>query len=76
MLLSARKEPGKYVEGVVLADRVESLFRNVPPTQSLSLAITEKHEKVARAAIMRETGRSGLEAVYEMARQIETTRTA
>jgi hypothetical protein len=54
LLLSARKEPGKYVEGVVLADKVEALFRNVPPALSLALAMTEKHEKAERAAIMRE----------------------
>ena len=28
LLLSARKEPGKYVEGVVLSDNLEALFRN------------------------------------------------
>ncbi len=45
LLLSARKEPGKYVEGVVLSDNLEALFRNVPPPLSLALAMTEKHEK-------------------------------
>ena len=25
------KKPGKYVEGVVLSDKIETLFRNVPP---------------------------------------------
>jgi hypothetical protein len=38
LLLSARKEPGKYVEGVVLADNLEALFRSVPPPLSLALA--------------------------------------
>lgn len=70
LLLSARKEPGKYVEGVVLADKLEALFRNVPPPQTLALAMTEKHEKAERAAIMRERGCSELEAVYEIARRI------
>jgi len=74
LLLSARKEPGKYVEGVVLADKVEALFRNVPPALSLALAMTEKHEKAERAAIMREKGCSELEAVYEIARRIEQSR--
>jgi conjugative transfer ATPase len=49
LLLSARKEPGKYVEGVVLSDNLEALFRNVPPPLSLALAMTEKHEKAERA---------------------------
>jgi conjugative transfer ATPase len=74
LLLSARKEPGKYVEGVVLADKVEALFRNVPPALSLALAMTEKHEKAERAAIMREKHCSELEAVYEVARRIEQSR--
>ncbi|MCB1860287.1 MAG: conjugative transfer ATPase [Gammaproteobacteria bacterium] len=67
LLLSARKEPGKYVEGVVLSDNLEALFRNVPPPLSLALAMTEKHEKAERAAIMQEKGCSELEAVYLMA---------
>ena len=74
LLLSARKEPGKYVEGVVLADKVEALFRNVPPALSLALAMTEKHEKAERAAIMREENCTELEAVYEIARRIEQSR--
>ena len=76
LLLSARKEPGKYVEGVVLADQVEALFRNVPPALSLALAMTEKHEKAERAAIMREKGCSELAAVYDIARRIENSRKA
>ena len=74
LLLSTRKEPGKYVEGVVLADKVEALFRNVPPALSLALAMTEKHEKAERAAIMREKNCSELDAVYEIAKRIEQTR--
>ena len=74
LLLSARKEPGKYVEGVVLADKVEALFRNVPPPLSLALAMTEKHEKAERAAIMREKNCSELEAVYEIAERIAKMR--
>jgi conjugative transfer ATPase len=70
LLLSARKEPGKYTEGVVLADKVQALFRNVPPPLALALAMTEKHEKAERARIMRERGCSELEAVYAIAEQI------
>ena len=70
LLLSARKEPGKFTEGVVLADGLEALFRNVPPPLSLALAMTEKHEKAERAAIMRELGCTELEAVYVMAERI------
>ena len=70
LLLSARKEPGKYVEGVVLSDNLEALFRNVPPPLSLALAMTEKHEKAERAAIMRERKCSELEAVHIVAERI------
>jgi len=74
LLLSARKEPGKYVEGVVLSDNLEALFRNVPPPLSLALAMTEKHEKAERGAIMRERNCSELEAVYVIAERIAANR--
>ena len=70
MLLSARKEPGKYVEGVVLSDRLEALFRNVPPALSLALAMSEKHEKAERRGIMDEHGCSEVEAAYRVAERI------
>ena len=74
LLLSARKEPGKYVEGVVLSDQLEGLFRNVPPPLSLALAMTEKHEKAERAQIMREQGCSELEAAHVVAERLEARR--
>jgi conjugative transfer ATPase len=74
LLLSARKEPGKYTEGVVLADKVQALFRNVPPPLALALAMTEKHEKAERARLMRERGCSELEAAYAIARRLEEER--
>ena len=74
LLLSARKEPGKYVEGVVLSDNLEALFRNVPPPLSLALAMTEKHEKAERAAIMQAKGCSELEAVQIVAQRISVQR--
>jgi hypothetical protein len=70
LLLSARKEPRKYVEGVVLSDNLEALFRNVPPPLSLALAMTEKHEKAERTAIMKEQNCSELEAVHIVASRI------
>jgi conjugative transfer ATPase len=72
MLLAAHKEPGLYTEGVVLADKVKGLFRNVPPPLALALAMTEKHEKRERAEIMRELGyTSELDAVFEVARRLK-----
>lgn len=74
LLAAAHKEPQKYTEGVVMADKINALFRNVPIPQSLALAMTEKHEKAVRAQIMRERGCSELEAAYAMAQQIEVAR--
>ena len=74
LLLSARKEPGKYVEGVVLADNLEALFRSVPPPLSLALAMTEKCEKAERAEIMRERDCSELEAVHIVAERVAAQR--
>ncbi|MBI4356568.1 MAG: conjugative transfer ATPase [Gammaproteobacteria bacterium] len=69
-LLSARKEPGKFVEGVVLSDSIQALFRNVPPPMALALAMTEKHEKAERAELMRHDQCSELEAVRKIAERI------
>lgn len=70
MLLAAHKEPGKYTEGVVLADKIQALLRNVPPPLALALAMTEKHEKRERARIMQELGCSELEACFKVAEEI------
>ncbi len=70
LLLAAHKEPGKYTEGVVIADQIQALFRNVPPPIALALAMTEKHEKRERAEIMREKHCTELEAVFEVARRM------
>ena len=67
MLRAARKEPGKYTEGVVLSDNLQCLFRNVPPPLALALAMTEKHEKQQRAEIMKSQNCSELEAVFAVA---------
>ena len=70
LLASARKEPGKYVEGVVLSDEFQSLFRNVPPSLSLALAMTEKHEKAERKEIMDRRSCSEYEAACLIAQRI------
>ncbi len=74
LLLSAHKEMGKYVEGVVLSNTVQALFRNVPPALALALAMTEKHEKAERARIMREQDCSEMEAAYRVAESIAEAR--
>ena len=74
LLLSTRKEPGKYTEGVVLADSLTALFRNVPPPLSLALAMTEKHEQAERAHLMQQLNCSELEAAYHIADRLTRER--
>ncbi|MGD8914107.1 MAG: conjugative transfer ATPase, partial [Candidatus Thiodiazotropha sp.] len=74
LIESARKEKGKYTEGVVLSDNVNSLFRVVMPALPLALAGTDSDEKSARREIMDEQGCSELDAVYVMAERIKESR--
>lgn len=76
LLLSARKEPGKFVEGVVLADQIQALFRSVPPPLVLALAMTEKYEKAERGKLMEEHGISELDAARMVADRIAKVRGA
>jgi hypothetical protein len=74
LLLSASKEPGKYTEGVVLSKKLETLFRAVPPSLYLALAMTEPEEKAERWTLMQSTGCSELEAAYRVAERIDRMR--
>jgi len=74
LLLAARKEPGKYTEGVVMSDDLLSLFRNVPPSIAMALAQTEGHEKTARKKLMDEHGITELEAAYMIAEKMRESR--
>jgi conjugative transfer ATPase len=76
LLLAARKEPGKFVEGVVLTDQMASLFRSVPPALALALGMTEKDEKAARARLMKEHRCSELEAALMVAERLAEQRRA
>lgn len=76
LLLAAKKEPGKFVEGVVLTDHIASLFRSVPPALALALGMTEKDEKAERAALMREHHCSELEAALMVAERLAEQRRA
>tara|TARA_R110001583_G_scaffold88182_3_gene228991 strand:+ start:5244 stop:8219 length:2976 start_codon:yes stop_codon:yes gene_type:complete len=71
LMLSARKEPKKYTEGVVLSENVEALFRSVPPSIYLSLAMTEKHEKAERMDYMNKYGISEVEAAEHAADMLD-----
>jgi conjugative transfer ATPase len=70
MLLSARKEPGKYTEGAVLGAHFQALVRIVPPPLALALAMTEPEEKAERLRIMRDRHCSELEAAYAIAERL------
>lgn len=74
MLLSATKTPRCYTEGVVLASRIEALFRAVPPSLYLALGMTEKEEKAARRTIMQAQGVTELAAAKQIAHQLDVAR--
>jgi hypothetical protein len=74
MIESARKEPPKYTEGVLITAGGQYLFRNVPPALPIALAMTEGHEKAQRRRIMTEHGCTELQAALIVAQQIESQR--
>lgn len=74
LMLSARKEAGKFSEGVILGKSLELLFRAVPPSLYLALAQTEPEEKAERYRLMREHGISELEAAFRVAERIDRER--
>jgi len=74
MMLSARKENGKFTEGVVLAKRIELLFRVVPPSLYLALAMTEPEEKKQRYDIMKAIGCDELGAALEVSADLDRKR--
>ncbi|WP_111748586.1 conjugative transfer ATPase [Salinisphaera orenii] len=74
LLESATKAPGQYTEGVVLADRIEALFRIVPQSHYLALAGTEPEEKAERRRVMNEHGCSELDAARHIAAEMDKNR--
>ncbi|HBD1844102.1 TPA: conjugative transfer ATPase [Salmonella enterica] len=74
VLLSASKLSGCYTEGVVLAKKIEALFRAVPPSLYLALGMTEKEEKAERRELMRQHGCSELEAAMLVAKKLDRLR--
>jgi conjugative transfer ATPase len=74
LLLSASKASGKYTEGVVLSKNLETLFRAVPPSLYLALAMTEPEEKAQRWRLMEEHQQSELNAALEVAAEIDRLR--
>ena len=70
LFLSARKEKGKYTEGVLLSPRCQGVFRNVPPKLYLAMAATEQIEKHQRRLLMKKLHKSELEAVKYIAQKM------
>ena len=74
LLKAARKEGGKFTEGVVMSKNIMTLFRNVPPALALALAQTESHEKAHRRNVMDKHGITELEAAKWIAKAINAKR--
>ncbi|TEP81989.1 conjugative transfer ATPase [Pseudomonas aeruginosa] len=74
LMLSARKEAGKFTEGVILSKSMEVLFRAVPPSLYLAMAMTEPEEKAERFRLMQQYGISELDAAFKVAEAIDRKR--
>lgn len=74
LMLSARKESGKFSEGVILSKSMEVLFRAVPPSLNLALAMTEGDEKAERYALMKRHQIGELDAALKIAQEIDRHR--
>ncbi len=79
MIASAKKADKKFTEGVVLSKKVQSLFRAVPPSIFLALAMTEKDEKEERYEVMRKLQEQGkpyteLDAAIHIAHEMDIAR--
>ncbi|MDE2049863.1 MAG: conjugative transfer ATPase [Gammaproteobacteria bacterium] len=74
LMLSARKESRKFSEGVVLSKSMEVLFRVVPPSIYLALAMTESEEKSERYRLMQQHGLSELDAALHLAADLDRAR--
>ena len=74
LMLSARKEAGKFTEGVILSKSMEILFRAVPPSLYLALAMTEPEEKNERYELMKQHGISELDAAIMIAEKMDRMR--
>ncbi|WP_025809910.1 conjugative transfer ATPase [Pseudomonas chlororaphis] len=74
LMLSARKEAGKFTEGVILSKNMEVLFRAVPPSLYLALAQTEPEEKAERFQLMQQHACDELDAAFKVAERIDRAR--
>jgi conjugative transfer ATPase len=74
MLLSMKGSKRQYKEGCVISPNITTLFRSIPTSLVLALAMTESDEKAQRQKIMQECNCTELEAAYKMADKISKAR--
>jgi conjugative transfer ATPase len=75
LFLSARKEKGKYTEGVLLSPKLQGLFRNIPPKLYLAMAATEQEEKHQRKVLMEKLNMTELQVVEYLAGEMMKKKT-
>ena len=75
MMTSARKQKRCYTEGVVLSTSLdEMLFRNIPPSHFLAIAMTEKEEKAERRKLMELHGITEVQAATMVGENLDKLR--
>lgn len=74
LLASARKEDGKYTEGVILSSKIKALFRVVMPALPLVLSMTDTDQKKTIAELARDHKTTELGASYLLAEKIKAAR--
>ncbi len=74
LLASAKKQEYAYTEGVVLSSKLAELFRAIPPSLTLSLAMSEAHQKAEREQLMKKYGISEVEAAKKVAEMLDRKR--
>lgn len=74
LLASARKEDGKYTEGVILSSKHKALFRVVMPALPLVLSMTDTDQKKSIAELARQHETTELGASYMLAARIKKAR--
>ena len=74
LCVSATKQSRAFVEGVLLSDNQQFLFRSVVPAIALTLAATDGNEKIAHAKIKEEFDVDDVSACLEIAKQMKQIR--
>ncbi len=74
LLASAKKQEYAYTEGVVLSSKLAELFRAVPPSLTLALAMSEAHQKAERKRYMDKFGISETAAAKWVTAELDQKR--